>query len=401
MKTACGYSGPAVRTFPVALASALAGALVALGIAHWSGWFGGANRTVVIPEAVSPAAVATPVRAAKPVLGNGFDPSALYSARSPGVVTIYAEFGVTESQGSGFVVTRTGLILTSSHVITNAGDQVRGSNATAASQVYVEFADRDRVPARIVGWDVFDDVGVIKVDPKAHAVEPVPLGRSRSLRVGQPVAVIGSPFGNENSLDVGVVSGIRRSIDSLTSSFRLADAIQIDAPITHGNSGGPVFDAAGNVIGIAAQIRTDTGQAEGVGFAVPIDSARRSLTQLLETGKVAYAFAGIRTVDVTPTLARTLGLSTRRGAMIVRVEPGTGAARAGLRQGSGERVINGVSVRPGGDVIVAIGGRPVSTGEDVAEIVGGELRPGQTVAFTVVRNGRRLTVPVRLGARKP
>jgi S1-C subfamily serine protease len=390
-----------VRSFLAALVSALAAALIALGIAQWSGWFDGKTRTVVVPEAVSPAAASTPVRAAKPVLGNNFDPSALYVARSPGVVTIYAEFGSSEAQGSGFVVTRTGLILTSSHVITNAGDQVRGSAATAAPQIYVEFSDRDRVPAQIVGWDVFDDVGVLKVDPKAHALQPVPLGRSSAVRVGEPVAVIGSPFGNENSLDVGVVSGIRRSIDSLTSSFRLADAIQVDAPITHGNSGGPVFDATGLVIGIAAQIRTDTGQAEGVGFAVPIDSARRSLTQLVTTGRVAYAFAGIRTIDLTPTLARHLGLSVERGALVVKVDAGTAAAHGGLRQGSAERVIEGLNVRPGGDVILAIAGRRVQTGEDVARIVSEELLPGQTVVFTVLRDGQRLNLPVRLGARTP
>jgi S1-C subfamily serine protease len=390
-----------VRTPLVVLVSVLVAVPLALGIAHWSGWFDSTRRTVVIPEAISPGAVATPVRVAKPLLGNGFDPSALYVARSPGVVTIYAEFGSTEAQGSGFVVTRTGLILTSSHVITNAGDQTRGSAAVAASQIYVEFSDRDRVQARILGWDVFDDVGVIKVDPKAHALHPVPLGRSSVVRVGQPVAVIGSPFGNENSLDVGVVSGIRRSIDSLTSTFRLADAIQIDAPITHGNSGGPVFDTTGRVIGIAAQIRTDTGQAEGIGFAVPIDSARRSLAQLVTTGKVAYAFVGVRTVDLTPTLARSLGLALQHGALVVTVEPGTPAARAGLRQGSGVRVIDGLSVRPGGDVIVGIAGRRVQTGQDVARIVSEELRPGQTVIFKILRDGRRLNVPLRLGARKP
>jgi S1-C subfamily serine protease len=248
---------------------------------------------------------------------------------------------------------------------------------------------------------VFDDVGVIRVDPKSHVLHPVPLGRSSAVRVGQPVAVIGSPFGNENSLDVGVVSGIRRSIDSLTSTFRLADAIQVDAPITHGNSGGPVFDAAGRVIGIAAQIRTDTGQAEGIGFAVPIDLARRSLTQLVTTGKVAYAFVGVRTVDLTPTLARNLGLAVQHGALVVTVEAGTAAAHAGLRQGLGERVINGLSVRPGGDVILGIAGKQVQTGQDVARVVSEELRPGQTVIFSILRNGRRLNVPVRLGARKP
>lgn len=387
-----------MKTALVSLVSALAAALIALGIGSWSGWFAGQPRTVVVPEA-APAGEAAAVRNARPLLGNAFDPSGIFRRRSPGVVTIYAEFGLTEAQGSGFVVTRQGTILTSSHVITNAGDQVRGSAPTAASQVYVEFADHDRVSARIVGWDVFDDVGVLQVDPKAHVLRPVPLGRSSLVQVGEPVAVIGSPFGNENSLQVGVVSGIRRSIDSLTSSFRLADAIQIDAPITHGNSGGPVFDASGSVIGIAAQIRTDTGQPEGVGFAVPIDSARRSLRQLLTTGKVAYAFVGVRTVDLTQTIAHALGLPVSRGALVVTVEQGSGAQRAGLRAGKGERVIDGVTVRPGGDVILAIAGHRVATGEDVARIVTVDLRPGETVPFTVLRDGHRLVLHVHLGAR--
>jgi S1-C subfamily serine protease len=334
-------------------------------------------------------------------LGGAFDPSALYRLRSPGVVTVYSEFGTTEAQGSGFVVTSKGAILTSSHVITNAGDQGAGQHATAASHVYVEFADHDRVQAGIVGWDVFDDVGVLQVDPSEHALAPVALGRSSTVRVGEPVAVIGSPFGNENSLEVGVVSGIRRSIDSLTSSFRLADAIQVDAAITHGNSGGPVFDSAGRVIGIAAQIRTDSGQPEGVGFAVPIDSARRSLIDLLTTGKVSYAFVGVRTMGVTPTLSRRLGLRVVRGALIVRVEAGSAAAHAGLRQGSSQREINGQTVQAGGDLILAIDRRPVRTGEDVARIVTQDLRPGQTARFTVLRGGKRIVVPVRLGARTP
>jgi S1-C subfamily serine protease len=389
-----------VRILVASLLSALAAVLLVLGIGSSAGWFGSSTRTVVVPEAVPAPRPETAVRNAGPVLGNGFDPAALYRLRSPGVVTVYAEFGFTEAQGSGFVVTTQGAILTSSHVITDAGDQPAGRQVTAASKVYVEFADHDRVPARIVGWDVFDDVGVLQVDSKSHPLRPVPLGRSSAVRVGQPVAVIGSPFGNENSLEVGVVSGVRRSIDSLTSTFRLADAIQIDAPITHGNSGGPVFDDDGRVIGIAAQIRTDTGQNEGVGFAVPIDSARRSLVQLLTTGKVSYAFVGVRTTDVTPTLARRLGLPVSRGALIVRVEPGTAADRAGLRAGSTSEVVNGVRVRTGGDVILAVGRSRVRTGEDVARIVAEELRPGETVPVTILRRGRRVVVRVRLGLRQ-
>src|SRR5947208_2807688 len=209
-----------------------------------------------------------------------------------------------------------GYLLTSSHVITDAGQRPAGETPAKASTVFVEFGDRDRVPARIVGVDVFDDVGLLRVSPKDHALQPVPLGDSSTVRVGEPVAAIGSPFGNENSLAVGVVSAVRRSIDSLTSNYDLVDAIQVDAPINHGNSGGPLFDARGRVIGITAQIRSDTGNAEGVGFAVPIDSARRSLQELVAKGTVAYAYVGITTEDLTPTLARHLGYRAAHGALV-------------------------------------------------------------------------------------
>src|SRR6478736_8142639 len=253
--------------------------------------------------------------------------------RAGGVVTIYSVFGsgsgANAAQGSGFVVSGDGVILTNSHVVTTAGEG--GGAVTPASSVYVEFKDRDRVAAKIVGWDVFDDVGVIKVDPKTHALAPVPLGDSSKVVVGQPVAAIGSPFGNENSLSVGVVSATKRAPDSLTAPhYSLVDAIQIDAPINHGNSGGPLFDAHGRVIGITAQIRSASGNAEGVGFAIPIDTAKRALDQLLRTGKVAYAYVGVTTQDVTPGLAKKFGLDSPHGALIAKVEPGTPAARAGL-----------------------------------------------------------------------
>src|SRR5439155_12308454 len=140
---------------------------------------------------------------------------------------------------------------------------------------------------------------------------------------------IGSPFGNADSLATGVVSAVHRSIDSLTSSFSVPDAIQVDAPINHGNSGGPLFDAQGRVIGINAQIRSDTGTAEGVGFAVPINAARRSMEQLLATGKVAYAYVGITTEDLTPGIARRFGYPVRYGAVITSVRPDSPGDRAG------------------------------------------------------------------------
>ena len=393
-----------MRPGPIAvlsLVSAVLGAVAALTFGWAAGWLGaGERRTVVVTDAAPAVGVKTSGRAAAPLLGNGFRPAEIYARRSPGVVTIYAFLGsrpVQASQGSGFVVSPEGYILTNAHVITSAGEV--GGDIEAASEVYVEFPDRDRIPARIIGWDVFDDVGLIKVDPKAHSLAPVPLGDSSRVRVGEPVAAIGSPFGNENSLAVGVVSAVHRSIDSLTSEYNLIDAIQIDAPINHGNSGGPLFDARGRVIGINAQIRSNSGRAEGVGFAVPINSARRSMNELIAAGRVAYAYVGITTEDVTPTLARRLGYSTPRGALVVTVRPGSAGARAGLRGGEDEVDFNGETVTTGGDVIVGIGRQKVEHAEDLVRIVTESLRPGQTVSFSVVRGKRRLQLPVLLKER--
>jgi S1-C subfamily serine protease len=217
--------------------------------------------------------------------------------------------------------------------------------------------------------------------------------------VGEPVAAIGSPFGNENSLGVGVVAAIHRSINSLTSKYNLVDAIQTDAPINHGNSGGPLFDARGRVIGINAQIRSDSGTAEGVGFAVPINSAKRSMEQLIEQGSVSYAFIGVVTTDLTPAFAKHFHYGVQHGAVISSVEGGSPAERAHLRGGTGEQDYLGTQFSPGGDVIVAIDGQPVRSSEDVVRIVTERLSPGELVHFRIVRGKSRLDVPVRLGQR--
>jgi S1-C subfamily serine protease len=390
----------AVRTGAIAVVSLVAAALGAaavLVVGSVGGWVGGSRgvETVVVPT--TPTSAGTPASAAaKPLSGNGFDPARIYASRAPGVVTIYSFFADgRRSQGSGFVVSSSGHVLTNSHVVTSAGE---GSDVDGASRLYVVFADGDRIPATIVGWDLFNDTGLVKVNPRDHAVSPVPLGDSSRVVVGQPVAAIGSPFGQEGSLAVGVVSATRRSIESLTSAYDVSDAIQIDAPINHGNSGGPLLDARGRVIGINAQIRSDSGNAEGVGFAIPINSARRSMEQLIATGKVDYAYVGVTTQDVTPAIAKRFELGAERGALIQSVVEGAPADRAGLRGGSDRQVFNGIPLNLGGDLIVSFGGTRVERAADIARIVTERLRPGQTVAVTVVRKGtgKRETVRVRL-----
>jgi S1-C subfamily serine protease len=393
------------------LGSAVTGALLALAIGAGAGWIGRSTKTVVVKAQSAPAQAELPaaVRShAAPIPGNGFDPARIYASRSPGVVTIYAFFGdpsspsVEGAQGSGFVISSKGYILTNSHVITNAGE-VAAKDVKAASHLFVEFSDRDRVPATVVGWDVYDDVGLIRVDAAAHPLTPVPLGNSATVVVGQPVAAIGSPLGNEDSLSVGVVSATHRAISALTvARYNIVDAIQTDAAITHGNSGGPLFDARGRVIGINAQIRSQsgTGNDSGVGFAVPIDAAKHSVAQLVSNGHVRYAYVGITTEDLTPALAEALGYSVKQGALVEDVTAGGPGAAAGFHGSTKPvRVLGYSQLKSGGDVIVAINGKPVRNADDVVRIVSLDLRPGTVATFTIVRGTQRKTLAVTLGDR--
>jgi S1-C subfamily serine protease len=388
------------------LVAAAVGGLISVVAADRTGLLDGATETVFVTGSGTALPVEreieTPDGAAKPLAGNSFDPATIYQSRSGGVVTVYAYFddrppSQHAAQGSGFVISREGYILTSAHVVTTAGES--NAEAEAADRVFVGFRDRDRVPATVVGWDVFDDVSVLKVEPAAHSLDPVPLGDSSRVVVGEPVAALGSPFGNDSSIAVGVVSATKRSIDSLTSGYTVADAIQTDAPITHGNSGGPLFDARGRVVGINAQIRSESGQAEGVGFAIPINAAKRSFRQLVRNGRVAYAYVGVNAEDLTPTIARRFGYAVVRGAAIATIVPDSPGAKAGLRGGTEQRRINGFDFRAGGDVVVRIGDQTIGSADDLVRIVSERLVPGQVVRFTVLRDGRRLVVPVRLGER--
>jgi 2-alkenal reductase len=389
----------------VALVAAALGGLLALGGASVLDLGGDGGETVVLTtsddEGAPIGSAARPT--ARPLLGNDFDPAEIYRRRSAGVVTIYSFFDEPAAgsadhaaQGSGFVVSPQGHVLTSAHVITNAAEQ---QPTEPAERVYVAFRDGDRIDAEIVGFDLNDDVGVLKVDPRDHKLAPVPLGDSSKVAVGEPVAAIGSPFGNVDSLAVGVVSSSRRSIPSLTSRYNVVDAIQTDAPITHGNSGGPLLDARGRVIGINAQIRSESGDSEGVGFAIPINAARRSMAQLIEDGQVAYAYIGVTAGTLTPTLADRFGYSVERGAVVESLAVGSPGLRAGLRCGREQEEFRGIQFRRGADVIVAIDGRPVRSADDLVRIVSERLEPGQQSTFEVIRGDDRQAVAVKLGER--
>jgi S1-C subfamily serine protease len=397
----------------VTVAAAALGGGAALGIGKGTGWLDQGTKTVVV-RAAAPRTAALPASAtstAAPLPGKGFDPQRIFAERSPGVVTIFAYFGdpsstaTAVSQGSGFVISPKGYVLTNSHVITNAGE---GSSVRAAQHLFVEFADGDRAEAKVVGWDLYDDVGLLQLKTNAHPLSPVPLGDSATVAVGEPVAAIGSPLGSDigvNTLTVGVVSAIHRSIDALTVKlYKVVDAIQTDAPITHGNSGGPLLDARGRVIGINAQIRSANGTGtndSGIGFAIPIDAAKHSVAQLISKGKVTYAYVGISTEDLTPSLARALGYKAEHGALIVRVTGGSPGDKAGLHGGNREAYVLGRTLETGGDVILAIDGKPVDGADDVVRFVSFSLRPKDVAVFTILKpGGERKKVAVTLTERR-
>jgi len=330
--------------------------------------------------------------------GAPFDAAAIYRRAAPGVVTVIST-GLNDPQGtsglgSGFVISGSGEIVTNAHVVTSG----TGSSIQRARQVFVRFGDDNQVPARIIGYDPNGDVALLRVDPTGLTLRPLPLGSTRDLKVGDPVAAIGSPFGEEQSLSVGVVSATGRSIQSLTG-FDIIGAIQTDAAINHGNSGGPLLNSAGDVLGINSQIESSSGEGSGVGFAVPVDTVKRSVAQLRKTGKVAYAYLGVRTLALYPQLAQRFHLPVDHGAYIDQVSANGPADKAGLHgAGSHRAVFQAQRFAPGGDIIAKVAGHPIRREDDLPRVLA-RFRPGDKVALEVWRGGSRRIVRVTLGER--
>lgn len=334
---------------------------------------------------------------------SGFDAAGVFEEASPGVVTIRAVFGSAQdggdgipsgaAEGSGFVLNEEGEVVTNAHVVTDES----GGGRDAASQVFVEFGDRNVLDAEVVGFDPFADVALLKVEPDGFDLHPLELGDDEKLRVGQPVAAIGSPFGEEQSLSVGIISAIDRSVKSLTE-FQIEGAIQTDASINPGNSGGPLLDARARVIGVNQQIETSSGANDGVGFAVPISTVERSVAQLKEEGTVEYAFIGVSSQALYPQLAEKLGIEADFGALIATVVPGGPAEKAGLEGGDDELTFQAGEYSTGGDVILEVDGEEVVEPDDLARLVSSH-EPGEEVELTVLRDGERERIDVRLGKR--
>jgi putative serine protease PepD len=333
------------------------------GAGVYAGVSGGAKSaapTVTVPAA-QPAAATTTTSSL----------TQLYKDVTPGVVDITVTSnaaaggfgpggGTTQAEGSGFVIDTSGHIITNEHVV---------SGATA---ITVRFSDGTTAKATLVGTDPSSDVGVIKVDVGANKLHPLTLGSSKGVLPGQEVVAIGSPFGLAESMTSGIVSAVGRTIQA-PNNYSIANAIQTDAPINHGNSGGPLLDLSGNVLGINAQIESAGGGSDGVGFAIPIDSVKSVANTLIAGGKVQHAYIGIHVGDAT----------SGSGAQVGSVSAGTPGEKAGLKAG---------------DVITALDGKPITKADDLTAAITAHA-PNDKVTLTVTRNGKAQTIDVTLGAR--
>jgi S1-C subfamily serine protease len=341
----------------------------------------------------APAAEKAPAQVVVETADSGFDAAKVFREAAPGVVTIRSVFEGSAAEGSGFVLNTDGEIVTNAHVVTDDSSGPR----KPAKAVFVEFPDRNVVPAKILGFDPFADVALLKVEPDGFTLHPLQLGNDADLQVGQPVAAIGSPFGEQQSLSSGIISATDRSVKSLTQ-FQIEGAIQTDASINPGNSGGPLLDAGARVVGINQQIETNSGANDGVGFAVPVSAIKRSVAQLQENGSAEYAYIGVSSQALYPQLAARLGLDTTFGGLLAEVVPGGPAEKAGLEGGDKKLRFQAGEYRTGGDVILEVDGHDVVRPDDLARLVASK-KPGEKVTLTVLHDGEKEQVEVTLGKR--
>jgi S1-C subfamily serine protease len=290
-----------------------------------------------------------------------------------------------EGAGSGFVIDPRGYILTNFHVVQEA------------QSMEVVLGDQSRYPAKFIGADQRNDVALVKIDPKGKQLATLPLGDSAVLQVGQKVLAIGNPFGFQSTLTTGVVSAIGRTVQTSQTTF-IDEAIQTDAAINRGNSGGPLINTHGEVIGINSAIYTPTGTTAGIGFAIPINTAKAIAHDLMTDGRVHRALLGVETLPVAGWLSEALDLPVQDGLLIESVTRGGPAAAAGLRGGDRVAQAGMRRIAIGGDVIVSIDGQKVANQFDVNVILN-RKRPGDTVNVTVYRGGKKMDIPVKLGER--
>jgi S1-C subfamily serine protease len=288
-----------------------------------------------------------------------------------------------QGQGSGFVFDLEGHVVTNDHVV------------EGAERVTVRFSDGSTYDGAVVGTDPSTDLAVVKVDAPASALHPLELGDSTALSVGEPVVALGSPFGLEDTATSGIVSALNREMTS-PNNFTISNSIQTDAAINHGNSGGPLLNSAADVIGVNAQIKSDSGGSDGIGFAIPSSTVSSIVPQIISSGSVEHAYLGVGVATLSQSVADELGLPA--GVMVTEVREGTPAAEAGLRAATGSTMVDGQSFPTGGDVITEVDGTAVTDGSELQSAIDAK-RPGDAVTITLTRDGSGSTVEVSLGTR--
>lgn len=366
--------------------------LLALGLvlvlgAYWAGSRWGERQ----PQKVEAVPAAFPEPKPGELLGQEAINVKIYSQSAPAVANIVTrtlEYDVfmepvpTEGAGSGFVIDPRGYILTNFHV-------VQGAQA-----ISVTLGDRSHFDAKFVGADERNDIALIKIDPKDRKLAALTMGDSDSLQVGQTVLAIGNPFGFQSTLTTGIVSALGRTVQTGQTTV-IDGAIQTDAAINQGNSGGPLLDSHGAVIGINSAIYTPSGTTAGIGFAIPISTARQIAQDLITDGRVHRASMGVEARVLIPAVAEALHLPVNEGLMLERVNPGGPASNAGLRGGDRQAILGMRRIVLGGDVITAIDGRPI-TGQMDLNLALNRKRPGDTVKVEYYRGGQKMDVQVTL-----
>jgi S1-C subfamily serine protease len=317
----------------------------------------------------------------------------VYRAVSPAVVHITSTvlsqdffFRVVPEQGagSGFMLDDRGYILTNNHVVENA------------DSLEVTLADKSKVPAKLIGRDPNNDLAVIRINVPREKLAPVRLGDSSQLQVGQIAIAIGNPFGLDRTVTRGVVSAIGRSLKADTGR-QIRNVIQTDAAINPGNSGGPLLNSRGEVIGVNTAIFSPSGGSVGIGFAIPVNTAKSILPQLIARGRASHPWLGISGADITPAVARTLNISVKEGVLISQVAPGGPAARAGLRGSQRRARVGNYMIGVGGDIIMALDGEKIASVDDLTAFLDERKKAGDEVRVEVLRDGNPVTIVVRLG----
>lgn len=300
------------------------------------------------------------------------------------VVTTFFGRSYQYVEGSGFIYDKEGHIVTNYHVV------------KGAVKIEVYFPDKSMYAAKLIGADSYLDIAVLKIDAGDRVLRPLTLGNSSELKVGQPIIAVGNPFGFRGTLTTGVISQLGRLLK--TGERPIPDLIQIDAAINPGNSGGPLLDYSGKVVGITNAIWSRTGEFAGIGFAIPSNIVSKVVTSIITTGKYDHPWIGISGIDVDPEIAKLMNLSKPAGFLVIYVEPGSPAEKAGIRGGTKTvRLSNGLEIKIGGDVIIGINGVKVLGLGDILAYLEEKLRPGDKTSLTIIRDGKEMKVEIVLG----